>query len=217
MPKILKRGRWGFSFIEIIIVMALMGVVAVGVGVLIARGVDFYLDSTDGVDVRKELMFGATRLSRDLADSHIDAVHVEVDGLVFPSIRDGNGHVEQDDRGRVLWQKYICYYLDTSVTPARILRKEADLPRAASGIPHELNPPAGSGEINPPNPMVETPARDVTWFKNNAAIPKNIVARNVVTFAASKDVDLVSFNMEVSISTRRQHLIGMDTKVKPRH
>lgn len=211
-----RSTRAAYSLLEIMIVIALLGSVVIGVGVLIGKGVDFYLDSTDGVEVRKELMFGAARLSRDIADSHIDTVQVEPDGIVMASIRNAGGEAPVDDRGRTLWQKYVCYYLDNSTTPPRLMRKEADLPRDPTKIPHPLNPPAGEGERNPPDPLAETPPRDVSWFRSNTAIPGRIAARNVISFTTVKKTDLVEFSLEVSTSSRRQHLISMNTQVKPK-
>ena len=214
-----RCSKTGYSLIEILIVLALMGSVIISVGVLIGKGVDFYLDSTDGVEVRKELMLGSSRLSRDLADSHIDTVHVEATGIVFASIRKATGETQVDDRGRTLWQKYVCYYLDNSTTPPRLMRKEADLPRSATGIPHPLNPPdppGGPGERNPPDPLSESPPRNVGWFSSSNAIPSRIAARNVISFTPVKHTDLVEFTLEVSTSSRRQHLISLNTKVKPK-
>ncbi|MCA9778046.1 MAG: hypothetical protein KC800_15055 [Candidatus Eremiobacteraeota bacterium] len=211
------RNRFGTSLIELILVCALLGGVGLGVGILIAKGVDFYLDSNDGIEVRKQLVIGASRLSREIADSQIDAVDVsDPTGIVFPSLRDFNGGFVYDDRGRTLWQKYVCYYVDDTVTPNRLLRKEVDIPRAASGNPHPLNPPAGPGELVTPDPLSESPVMDVAWFKGNTAIPPRVEIRNLATFEAGKNVDLVELRMAVSVSTRRENLVGINTKARPR-
>jgi len=211
------RGRLGTSLIELILVCALLGGVGLGVGILISKGVDFYLDSNDGIEVRKQLVVGSSRLARELADSQIDAVYVDdPTGIVFPSLRSFDGGFVYDDRGRTLWQKYVCYYVDDTVTPNRLIRKSVDLPRDASGTPHPLNPPGGPGELITPDPMTESPNYDVNWFKSNSSIPPRIVIRNLAEFQASKGVDLVELRLVVSVSTRRENRVGINTKARPR-
>lgn len=203
----------GLSLIELLVVMGLMGIVTIGVGVLISKGVDFYLDSTDGIEVRKELMYGATRLSKDLADSFIDVVQPEANGLVFPTVRSPQGQVVTDNSGRVLWQSYLCYSYDPATD--RLTRYESDLPRHASGDPHPLNPPDDRGETRPPDPLGESPPYDRAWFISTPGLSQRVAARNVKSFTAQKNVDLIEFTIEVSVSTRREHMVSLNTKVKP--
>lgn len=202
----MKRRR-ASSLLELLVAMGLMGLVLVGVATLIGRGVDYYLDSNDGIEVRQQLLFGSAWLSKELRDSSIDVVRVEADGLVFPSTRGVDGSYQFDSAGRSLWQKYICYYVDDPNNPQRLLRKEVAL----------TSPPHPPEQVNPPDPYNESPAYTPTWFRNNAAIPERVIVRNLVSFNATKEVDLVSYSMEASVSTRREHLIELQTRVNPRH
>ena len=106
----MKKAFRAVSLIEMIMVVALLGGVGLGVGILISKGVDFYLDTNDSIEVRKQLVVGSSRLSRELADSQIDSVVVnDPRGVVFPSLRNFDGGFVYDDRGRTLWQLSLIH------------------------------------------------------------------------------------------------------------
>ena len=81
-----------------------LGGVGWGVGVLISKGVDFYLDSNDGIEVRKQLVVGASRIAREIADSQIDAVYVEDDAWEIVDYK--SGRPSATDAKKVQLQAY---------------------------------------------------------------------------------------------------------------
>ncbi len=198
-----RQVQSGTTLVEMLVVLAIVSVIVVSVGLLIRTGVDYYLYSTEQVEVQRQGLFSLTRLSRELAPTNFDSVAVysaPVSGIVFASPRDALGTFQRDGSGRIIWTKLICYYVADFNGRSTLLRKEELLATPAVEVPD-------------PNSLGRTAA----YFDGLATTPR-VIARGVVNFNAVLRTDAVELSVTSRVENGRSFLeMDMETTIVPRN
>ncbi len=111
------------SLVEIAIVSGLLMVVSLGMLAVVTGAVNYYHATNATLDAQQGVLFGMNRISQELTEAHRDTVlmgeFLTVPGdaggsrgwIIFASPRDASGNYQFDTFGRLLWQKFICYYI----------------------------------------------------------------------------------------------------------
>lgn len=179
-PHITHRGA---SLVEMILSMSILVLLMAITSRIMIFGYDYYWTAIGSLDVQKAALLANRRLSADLALSNIKTVSIDTNGIVFASPLDANGVPRYTSDGNVIWQSHVCYYLETTPTESRLIRKET---------------PVGTPGPNPPLPLAE--GHSVASF---ASRPNpQLVATGIVDLTATIDVDVVNLAITGSTNSR---------------
>lgn len=134
----------GTTLLELAIVSGLLLFISVGMLMVLTGAIRYYHQTNATIEAQQGVLFGLSHISQELGESHRDSVTIlpAGRGILFASPRDPGGNFQFDTFGRLLWQKYIVYYLDKvneSGTEIPIMvRKEvlfSDLGGAPTSVP----------------------------------------------------------------------------------
>ena len=216
--KLMSRGmpggwvRRGATLLELLIVMALMGILIVAVGYLMRAGHTYYFGSIESLDLQQQSLFGISRISNEICDTNINGVQSYPDplptdpvgqpnsGLVFPSPRGLAGNFQYDNAGRILWQTFVCYYITDLPTRKALVKKVVPIPSGP--------------QITVPDPDKE--GCDLTFFKNSAA-PVTVIGGGVIRFQTTVNADTVDVLTNARVSGRYEFELETQTTVLPRN
>ena len=120
--------RRGLTLPEILISTGILGIVLLGVYSLLIFSLRWNRKMSDTVHVYQSAVKATTRLKTDLnAGSSLSFIY-EVDGLAFASARPPSGPFKLDPTNRLLYYKYVIYYVDGGT----LYRNEVALPTPTS-------------------------------------------------------------------------------------
>lgn len=170
--------------LETLITAAVMGLILTCVWTLFVTSNRVQAQVRAGLDLQQSCLAGSESVIRELSESNAAGVRWDTApaGLVFASPRTATGNIEVDSSGRVLWRKWVCYYVDDIAGSPALVRKEANL-TAASAIP----PVPGA-------------SRNTAYFRS-LAVPRRVVANHFSNLWGS--------GAEVHFEARREDLGGL--------
>lgn len=200
-----NRAR-GTTLVELMIVMALFGLLLVGLFTFIDSSIALYRESRDALEIRQQGLLGLTVMSNELRESAKSSIEVQdspTSGVVFTSNLDSTGVPQYEtNSARISWQKFVSFYLAPAPNGTnQLLRKEESFTPESSFVPNSLG---------------QSPPRDVLYFLNNTSLSTNLICRQVETLELTKDTDLLSVRMVMKLEGRREHSIELQTRIKPR-
>ncbi|MGE0494080.1 MAG: PilW family protein [Vulcanimicrobiota bacterium] len=182
-----------FTLPEVMVAGSLMLLVLGAVLRLMIAG-NAYLSLQEGrTELQKDVTLAFLWMSRELRETDADSIQVAPDGAVFASPRDFSGEVKFDSAGRMLWQKYICYYVEEVAGKPCLVRKAV-----------AISPPA----VSPP------PAPPVDSVRLDNSINYQVKARNVKSVTFNNSVSPMEFTIFGEIVNRRGRKYGMELKTR---
>jgi hypothetical protein len=208
------RGRSpAATLLELIIVMALMGLLLGAVGYMMRYAHDYYFGTLESLDLQQQSLFGISRLSGDLTDSNFTTVRRYDDplptdppgrpnsGLVVPSPRDLAGAYQFDDAGRIKWTTFVCYYVE-------------NIPGGRKALVKKVTPVPSGPQLSPPDPDLE--GRDLAYFKGSPD-PKQIIATGVTRFETTLNADTITTLINSRVSGHYEFELETQTTILPRN
>jgi hypothetical protein len=135
---------------------------------VLVMGLRSYRSAERNAQAQHEAMVAVARMVEEIAGSPEAGTRVEPQAILILSPRTAGGDLQYDAAGRLLWQKYVCFY---RAADGRLLRKEKAL--------------APTPDIPPTLPAPSTLIAD-------EALPTSVVARDIsaLSFAAGSGVRL---------------------------
>lgn len=147
-------------------------------------------------DLEDNAQVAVVRMSADLADSKTSTVVIGTapTGVFFLSPRDGDDRFQRDSSGNLYWQRWVCYYLDTT---------NKHLVRATI--------PLGAPTVTPPTSTFTTAS-----FQSQGT--RRVVARNItgLTVTGTNPVNL-SATFMTSVFRTDDLQISLTDAVNPRN
>lgn len=190
-----KRRTTGTTLIEIMVYAALLGMFFYCIyGVLIAS-MRYFRIARATVEIQQQAMNAIANLSRDISQTKAEKIIIDTNptGIIFPSPVDSEGKYSFDSSGELLWQKWICYYIDTNDGENYLFKKEYKIaPTTDPVAPVSMDTTA---EFKNASLHRRTIAKNITGLNFSGITPLNIE----VIFA--KDPDYSNRNV-VNIQTR---------------
>lgn len=120
--------RRGLTLPELLVACALASLVLTGLALLFVQSVRYHRALEVSLDLQQSNLAAMALLSRDLSEGNPASLRTEPGGLVMASPRDLTGNLQVDAQGRLMWRKYICYYLGPVNGVNCLVRKEQALP-----------------------------------------------------------------------------------------
>jgi len=128
-----RRRYKGFSLIEVTVYLTLLILIMGGAMAIMLLANCFFGSTLDNNAVQRDAQATMMRLSRELEESKEDQVLFSEDGepkgVIFISPRDEAGEFEYDfsGEGRLMWQKWICYFVEENGGKLKLLRTETPI------------------------------------------------------------------------------------------
>lgn len=196
-----NRRHAGLSLVELLIAIALFGLISTYIAALVRYGFTYLQRAQDRAELQRVSLFLLSRLSSELSESSPDCLRYsgpnEAPGLVFASPRGEDDLVSYSDN-RLLWKKWVAVWWDRD--RQQILRAESTLPTPTLFKPDPS--PAGF---------------DVSVTSLTSVATQRVLARNVSGFEVRGDREVsVSLEVEVNQGPRRSKLTTR-TGIHPHH
>ncbi len=141
-----KRSQAGVSLIELIVASCVVGLLMIEIWGLARAGSRFYLRARSQADIQRNSLLALRWISRDLGEGSSisfreytteggtgQANNVSRAGIVFGSPTDTQGNVSYDDRGKIMWNSVIGYYIEAS--DGALYRQQMMLPAPLAYAP----------------------------------------------------------------------------------
>lgn len=119
-----KKKSLGATLFEVLVYIALFGMVFTGIYMVFSAAVKYYYVAQSNVWVQQSALNAINELSRELAEGSLKSVvlyphspypnYPQPHGIVFMSPRINStpaSTVSYRTDGKLYWQKYVCYYL----------------------------------------------------------------------------------------------------------
>lgn len=166
------RRRRGTTLVELMVAMAVTGVLMTAVYAVLMYGLMYYRTSTSTLDLQRSCLVALTLMSSEMAEGSKSSFATFDEttahpGVIFGSPRGPGGVVGFEGR-QLKWMKYVCYYRAQRDGVPVLIRKEK-----------VINPPL----LEPPLiPAGLTPAS----FETDQNLATRIVARQITSFEVTR-------------------------------
>lgn len=141
-----------------------MGLIVTGIYYVMAAGLRYVRVTNATIDVQRRCLMALVGLTRELGESSPKSLVSDTTGLVFASPRDRAGSVRYDVGSRLLWQKYVAYYVTRVDGVSCLVRFERALPKPVA---------------KPPEPVT------LSSLLAESTEPPRVISRDIVAFFAS--------------------------------
>lgn len=184
-----SRSRRATTLLELLISMSIMLLIFGAVALILIKGMAYLRSNQSALDAQRGALLTLNKLSREIERTNMRFLYGQDGGISFadpfggkddPALNITTGF-HSDGNGSLLWQRYICYYVD-NVTH-NLYRREA--PYTIYGSSGTNPPPAGADVCQTPG----TPPLNVTWWAAQTAYPAHLISSDVAAMnVTSKDV-----------------------------
>lgn len=170
----------GFTLVEILITIALMGLVLLSTGAMIRAGAWQYVRFQTLIEAQQQSLQAIDRISKEIAKAPAEGIEFfnGPEGVVFAMHEGLDGSSRQDFTGRLYWQSFRCYYVSAE---NRLIAKSA---------------PLAGDWLHAPSPTNQ--GRSTAFFAG-LADPGELIARNVVGVRGEVKVDTVELEIVVRV------------------
>lgn len=195
LPRNNSRGS-GFTLVEVIVAGFLLVFVLFYSSSMLVASLGYQAVQQNQTDLQRSAMDVLTKLADELSEASPYSVKSETSpaGIIFSSPRDEMGRFVFDNSALVLWQRYICYYVDTNATgePCLVRKESAFTPTTTvTGIPTSVT---------------------TAWFKT-LNVPRRLLGTSVTGLTTSGTNPIV-VSLTCNHSARgRKDEVTVDTKV----
>jgi len=159
------------TLVELLVYTSLVGLPLACIYAVFAASMRYFRVAQAATELQADAQKTVVHLVSDLADSRISTVKVGTNptGVIVLSPRDQFGsYVYYDFDGDLYWQKWVCYYLETS--NSTLVRKELYLPNT-------VNPPGTPATSLPSNSTLTT-----SYFQSLSGAHTRTVATDCTAF-----------------------------------
>lgn len=156
--------------------------------VAVASGIRYQRRSEALIDLDQSAALTVAFLTRELLETNILAISPSgPSDITFTVPRDSAGAPLVNSAGQFLWDKVICYRLETLAVGKRLVRQEEQV---------------GGANLQPLNPISLTPPRTSAYY-GASTIPIRVLSNNIAD---------VQFTLPTSADRRVKITIDFETK-----
>lgn len=129
----------GFSLIELVVASALLMFLTGGITLVTMNGMRYFRLGYAYQTAQQQALVAMRKMVDELQNSRRDSVSSSSSPSVDPHVtflsarapEPNAGSLVHDDQGRLLWQKWVCYYLSTD---RQLIRSERPLDETPPGL-----------------------------------------------------------------------------------
>lgn len=174
------------TVIELLVAMSVLFMVFAGVTVVLIQGLGYLRTQQNALDAQRGALLVMNSLSREVEHTKYIFADPEATGMVFADPYGGHNdttkniteNMQTNVSGQLLWQRYVCFYLD--VPNRKLYRREApyDVFPPAVTPPPQFPPPEGPAVCQ----TLGTPPLNVSWFSTQPGFPTKLIASDICAF-----------------------------------
>jgi len=180
-----RYNRRATTLLELLISMSIMLLILAAVAAILFKGMAYLRSNQSALDAQRGALLTMNKFSREIERTNMRFLYGQDGGVSFADPFGGKNDpasnitagFQSDQNGSLLWQRYVCYYLD-NVTH-NLYRREA--PYNIYGNSGKKPPPAGADVCQ----LAGTPPLNITWWANQTypahLISSDVAALKVVT------------------------------------
>lgn len=150
----------GLTLPELLVACGLASLVLAGLTVLFVQAIRYHRSLQTSLELQENNLSAIAILSRDISETSLASVGAEPTGVVLASPRGLDDLLQVDAQGRLLWRKWVCFYVEDVNGVPCLVRKEEAL-----ASPQDTAPVVPAG-------------MNVLYFQGSAA-PYSVLARDV--------------------------------------
>ncbi len=173
----MRARRRGHSLLEVMVAMALTGVLLLCTQQLLSAAARYFTNSQLSLELQQALLLCSSRVQVELGESNYACVVVDdgpPSGVVFITPRNRNGTVTTGANGKAQWGRMVCFYCDTMNGVPCLFWKER----------------AMTSQAVPPYPAVPAPWDKVpSWTTANGR--PHLIAKNITSFKVTDTTPLL--------------------------
>lgn len=121
----------GFTLPEVLISTGILGMVLLACYALVTFSLRWNMKMADSVHVYQQALNASTKISYDFGTGNRDSFVYDLEGFAFASARPPSGTFQLDTEDKLLYQKYVVYYIENGV----LFRNERPIDPPASVLP----------------------------------------------------------------------------------
>lgn len=167
-----RPGR-GVSLVEIMIASGLLFTVLISVGQFVTTSFAYYKSTEEQIELESSALLGLRRISTDITESSQLSLVIEPNAIVVASPRDDNGVITWFGDGQPLWQRLLCYQLESVAGTQCMVRRSVSL---------------ATPSTDAPDPLTLAPPRLPAWFALSSLAPPRVMARGAVGLQISEEI-----------------------------
>lgn len=199
-----KRKK-GMTLPEVIVYSVLIGLVLTGIYGILTSSMTYYRIT----EIRSDLQQNAIRaISGILGEmmgtprSSIVMSSTAPSGVFFVTSRKDDGNHEFDSSGMLIWQKWVCYYLESNNSGSyNLIRKEV---------------PLGSPSSTPGTAPYSTVAQFATANLQRHTVSRNIKSMSI-TFDSSTNCYSIDLQLDKTTDTTKPNRLQVQTEIYVRN
>ena len=184
------KGR-GTTLLELMISMAVMSLIFASVAAILFKGMQYLRSNQNALDAQRGALLTMNKLAREVERTNMRYLSGQNGGVSFADPFGGDDNPALDitsgfhsnDQGQLLFQRYICYYMNN--TTHTLSRREAPYNVFPDAAGLTSPPPAGDKVCQDPT---EVPL-NVAWWPNQTQFAARLIASDVSSFnVTTRDV-----------------------------
>lgn len=135
------RKRRGMTLPEVMVYSVLIGLVLTGIYGILTSSMKYYRITEIRSDLQQNAIKAVSGILGDMMGTPRSTIMMSTatpSGVFFVSSRKTDGNHEFDSSGLLIWQKWVCYYLEANTNGSyNLVRKEVALstPSSTPGLP----------------------------------------------------------------------------------
>ena len=129
----------GSTLVELLVYIGALGLLLSCVYAVLSMSMSCFRVSQAAADLQGAAQASILRISSDLSESNVATISTGVNWIRFCSPRGASNQFAQDTSGNLKWQKWVCYWADTSGT---LWRSESLIATPPSSPPAATSAPA---------------------------------------------------------------------------
>lgn len=190
-----KSSRRATTLLELLISMSLMVLIFGAVAAILIKGMAYLRSNQSALDAQRGALITMNKVSREIERTNMRFLYGQDGGFSFSDPFGGKDDpalditpgFHSDSNGSLLWQRYVCYYLD-NVTH-NLYRREAPYNIFWTGgfhaAPADPNKPPPAGEYVCQDPG--TPPLNITWWASQNQYPAHLISSDVAAFNVTSE------------------------------
>lgn len=118
--------RRGTTLPELMVACALAALVLTGLSVVLVQGAAWQRSLVTGTELQESNLVALAVLSQAIGEGNAASLRAEPEGLLLGSPRTAGGQLVTDSEGRLLWHRWVIFYVKLADDGVPVLCREAE-------------------------------------------------------------------------------------------
>ena len=133
----IRRTNKGITLSEVLAYLSVSLIILFFATTFIINSLRYYRLIDVESTLQQRLMVGMQKITQEMNMANRSSLIIDTDGVIFASARNDTGGFSFNNDGSLVWQKWICIYIDRSKDTPQLVKKEIPItsPGSSPGTP----------------------------------------------------------------------------------